>query len=224
MGLVFLRIARRVPPAPAKNPTHADWRGLWHAWSRPRGLALVALISLYNMALFALMSMSPLYLMQEKALSPVETGLAFSAMMLVGALSQPFTGRLSDRRGRRPVILGGCAIAAVASLALWQAEALWLILALMALSMGVLIAVRSAILAAAVELVESRESTVLGLAFALMDGIGALGAVLAGLVAVGAMENAFLLAALFALGSLGLTVSLPPKAPAEARLGVAGGE
>lgn len=44
-------------------------------------------------------------------------------------------------------------------------------------------AIRSTMLATAVEHTERSEGTILGLAFALMDGVGAIGAVLAGVAA-----------------------------------------
>ena len=55
-------------------------------------------------------------------------------------------------------------------------------ISLLVVSIGVLVAIRSALLAAAIEHAGSREGTTLGIAFALMDGVGAVGAVLAGVV------------------------------------------
>jgi hypothetical protein len=51
------------------------------------------------------------------------------------------------------------------------------------------------LLAAAVEHAGSREGTTLGIAFALMDGVGAMGAVLAGVVGTIDLAYAYLLAA-----------------------------
>ena len=56
-------------------------------------------------------------------------------------------------------------------------------------------AIRSALLAAAIEHAGSREGTTLGIAFALMDGVGAMGAVLAGVVGNIDLAYVYLLAA-----------------------------
>ncbi len=55
-------------------------------------------------------------------------------------------------------------------------------------------AVRSVVLAAAVEIAHAREATNLAMAFTLLDGVGALGALLAGLVGRSDLTYAFLLA------------------------------
>jgi MFS family permease len=104
-------------------------------------------------------------------------------------------GRLSDLVGRRSIILVGNAIAAAAAVGVWFSGSLTLIIALLVVSIGVLVAIRSALLAAAVEHAGSREGTTLGIAFALMDGVGAMGAVLAGVVGNIDLAYAFLLAA-----------------------------
>ena len=76
------------------------------------------MMSTYHMAMVALISMIPLYLQQDKGLSSSETGLIYAVMVLVGALAQPYGGKLSDMVGRRKVILsfnGGAAGTAFAA-------------------------------------------------------------------------------------------------------------
>ena len=105
-------------------------------------------------------------------------------MVLVGALAQPYVGKLSDMVGRRKVILsfnGGAAVAAFAAYTLDATSYLFAVLAMLLLAVALLQGVRAAILAAAVEFVGSREGPWL---FSLMDGIGAPGALLAGWVVV----------------------------------------
>jgi hypothetical protein len=65
------------------------------------------------------------------------------------------------------------------------------------------------ILVSAVEFAGQRESTTLGLAFVLLDGVGALGAVLAGVVGNLDLHYAFLLAAAFAAGAAALAIPIP---------------
>ena len=162
----------------------------------------MAMISTYHMALVAMISMIPLYLQEFHGFSSSETGIAYAVMVLAGAIGQPFIGRLSDRVGRRKVIVlgNGLAAAAAFSVRFFEQEG-WLFAILGALLIGVALleCVRSAILAAAVEYAGTREGATLGFAFSLMEGIGAFGAVLAGWVASFHFSHAFLLAGGLAL-------------------------
>ncbi|MGA1600421.1 MAG: MFS transporter [bacterium] len=145
--------------------------------------------------------MIPLYLQSVHGLSSTETGIAYAAMVLSGALAQPFIGKLSDVVGRKRVIVGGNGLAAVAAflaVTFDGAASLPGTLAMLLLGVALLESVRATVLAAAVEFAGSREGAALGFAFSLMDGIGALGALLAGWVAGSAFSNAFLLSGLLA--------------------------
>lgn len=195
MGLVFFRVARKVPSAASRRVTRTDLFAVWQTWKHPNGLKVIALLTVYNIALMALLSMTPLFLQTVHGLTPVETGLAFSAMILLGALAQPVIGRVSDLTGRRSIILVANAIAAVAALGVWLSVSLTVIITLLVVSIGVLVAIRSVLLVAAIEHAGSREGTTLGILFALMDGVGAMGAVLAGVVGNTDLADTYLLAA-----------------------------
>lgn len=214
MGLVFLRIAGSVPEGPRHAFSRADLGGLWRLWANRRGLLLTAMISVYNMALMALLAMSPLFLQQVHGFTPAETGVAFAAMILAGALAQPLVGGLSDTIGRKPVFLAGNGLAVLACLAVSaSATAPPALLALVA-AVGALYAIRSAVLAAAVEFAGRREGTTLGLAFAVLDGVGALGALLAGWVGTLDLHHAFLLAAGLAAAAAALALPIAFAGPA----------
>ena len=75
--------------------------------------------------------------------------------------------------------------------------------------MTILVAVRSGILAFAVEFAGKREGTTLGFVFAAMDGVGSVGAVLAGIVGEWDLRNCFMLAAGFSLLSVALACVIP---------------
>ncbi|MBU0596460.1 MFS transporter, partial [Candidatus Bipolaricaulota bacterium] len=66
----------------------------------------------------------PLYA-KTFAASATEIGLVFTAFSISRALLGPFVGRLSDRIGRRPIILTGLVIYAVVSVLYASAESLW---------------------------------------------------------------------------------------------------
>ncbi len=215
MGLVFFRVARKVPSAASRRVKRIDLLEIWQTWKHPKGLKVIALMCAYNMALMALLSMTPLFLQTVHGLAPSETGLAFSVMLLLGALAQPVIGRVSDLMGRRSIILVGNAIAAVAAVGVWLSVSLTLIITLLVVSIGVLVAIRSALLAAAIEHAGSREGTTLGIAFALMDGVGAMGAVLAGIMGSIDLAYAYLLAAGLSITAIviGLRVRFEGETP-----------
>ncbi|MEM7223231.1 MAG: MFS transporter [Pseudomonadota bacterium] len=200
MFFAFWPVARRLPRAVGARVSGRDLLELLAHWRRPRGLGIVSMISLYNMANLAILAMMPLYLQRAHGFTPLEIGIAFSAMILAGALAQPLVGRISDQLGRRPVILYGNLIGAAAALLVWQlGDDTVIALAGLALTVLTLTSIRSAFLATAVDYSTKRAGTTLGLAFSLLDGVGALGAWLAGLAANVALSHAFLLAGALAL-------------------------
>ncbi|GAA5080891.1 MFS transporter [Roseibacterium beibuensis] len=198
-GLCFLWVARSVPAIEARKANRDDLKGLIRAWRTGRGLRIVAMICLYNMALVALLSMIPLYLATVHDLKPASIGIIFAALLITGALAQPWVGAMSDRAGRSPVLVVGNGIAALFVALLAVNPPFWFVIPAMAIGVASLDAIRAAMLASAVDHSERSEGTILGLAFVLMDGVGALGAVLAGMAAGVSWQVMFALAAVFAL-------------------------
>ncbi len=219
MGIAFLRIAPAVPASPQAALSLADLRDLWRAWRSLRGLGMAVMIGVSNMAFMAILAMAPLLLQRVHGLSPAQTGLAFSAMILAGALVQPLVGRLSDGTGRKPLVIAGNLAAVAACLAVALSAGTGAVILALVAAATALTSIRSVILAAAVEFAGQREATTLGLAFVLLDGVGALGAVLAGTLGNLDLHYAFLLAAGFAAGAAAMAVPLafrakPPTAAA----------
>ena len=206
MGLCFFWVARAVPRVEKKAVNKQDLLALLHLWRRGNGLRMVVMFCLYNMALLALLSMIPLYLADQHGFGPEAAGMAFSAMLIVGALLQPWVGKISDIVGRRPIVVFGNFTAALAIGLLLFQPSLWTMLAAMLVAVAALDAIRAAVLASAVDHSGHSEGTTLGLAFALLDGIGALGAVLAGIAAGISWPHMFALAGAFALGAAALGV------------------
>jgi len=205
MGIVFYRFRNAIPVSRTVGISKGDLVGLLYSWTTRKGFALIIAITTYNMALIALMAISPLFVQRELGYSTSEAGLFFALAMLIGAAGQPLVGRWSDRIGRRRVLICGLTIAGTcALLATGFPHQGWTAGTLIA-AMATLVFVRSSVLAMAVDHSGQREATTLGFIFALMDGVGALGAVAAGLVGNFELHYAFSLAAGFSLISIGIT-------------------
>ena len=221
MGCAFIFISRHVPRHVNSRPTRADFTMIWQVWTTKAGLRMIALFIAYNMGLFAIIAMTPLYLKANHGLGWLETALVMAAMMLVGALAQPWTGKISDNVGRRPLIILGNGIAAGASLFAWLTTDLVLTVIALCVTLNVLVAIRAVLLAAALDHAGGREGTSLGLAFAAMEGFAASAAVMAGLAGESDLANAFLLACAFSLVALVLAVATPKQGPASIRASAA---
>ena len=205
MGIVFYKFRNAIPVSTTVGISKVDLLTLLDSWTTRKGFALITAITTYNMALIALMTISPLFVQRELGYSTSEAGLFFALAMLIGAAGQPLVGRWSDRIGRSRVLISGLTIAGTCALmATGFPHEGWTAGTLIA-AMATLVFVRSSVLAMAVDYSGQREATTLGFIFALMDGVGALGAVAAGLVGNFELHYAFSLAAGFSLISIGIT-------------------
>jgi DHA1 family tetracycline resistance protein-like MFS transporter len=172
------------------------------------------------MALVAQLAMAPLYFQNEHGLSPFHAGLIFAAILLIGSILQPFFGKYTDSRERKPMILLVLFAASFFALFAGLSDSLyWVILGLLP-AVAILTAVRPVILAAAVEYTGKSEATTLGIVFTVLDGVGMFGALLAGLIGEFELRYAFIMAAALALASavlcLFLNLSNTQVSPADA--------
>ena len=91
------------------NLSQAKWRTIWSALPRPLSLFGVLLVIDF-IATFAFAFIEPqmaLYAYNQIALSPTQLGIIVGAYGLAMLLGQGFLGTLSDRLGRKPVMLVG---------------------------------------------------------------------------------------------------------------------
>jgi FSR family fosmidomycin resistance protein-like MFS transporter len=204
LGICFCWVGRAIPRVERKPVSKRDMLDLLNTWRQGNGLRIAVMICLYNMALMALLSMIPLYLASGQGFGSAASGITFSTLLVVGALAQPWVGKISDIAGRRPVLVFGNLTAGLASTMLIFQPSLWIVIAAMAVAVAAMDAIRAAMLAAAVDHTDHREGTTLGFAYELMDGIGALGSVLAGLAAGFSWPHMFGLAAVFSFGAAAL--------------------
>ena len=208
MGVLFIPVARRISRDSPGRVQPIDFRGLARQWCKPAGIALVLVMILYNMALIAQLAMAPVYFQNDHGLSPFYAGLIFAAILMLGSIFQPFFGKYSDGRGRKPLILVVLFGASFFALFAGLSDSLyWAILGLLP-SVVMLTAVRPVVLASAVEYSGKSESTTLGIVFTVLDGVGMCGALLAGLVAEYELRYAFIMAAALALCAASICVLL----------------
>jgi len=208
MGLLFIPVATRITRDNPGQISHIDFRGLARQWFKPAGLVLMLVMILYNMALVAQLAMAPLYFQNQHGLSPFHAGLIFAAILMIGSICQPFFGRYTDSRGRKPMILLVLFGASFFALFAGLSDSLyWMILGLLP-AVAILTAVRPVILAAAVEYTGKSEATTLGIVFTVLDGVGMFGALLAGLIGEFELRYAFIMAAAMALAAAVLCLFL----------------
>ncbi len=208
MGFAFILVVGKINTRADSRVSLADFMALLKEWMYPRGLGMMAMMVFYNMSLFAMLAMTPLALQENYQFSPFLSGVIFAGTLVMGAAFQPYTGKVSDRIGRKPVILFFTITAAVFAFLAGVFSSLWLFVLCLVVAISLLTAVRPAILAAAVEYSGKSESTTMGLVFAVLDGIGSLGALIAGFAGELDLSYAYLLAGVLAMASVGATAML----------------
>ena len=81
---------------------------------RNRSLVLLSTSGAFrSMTQNALLTFLPLFLAREMGYSPVVTGAAMFALQAAGLMASPIAGHLSDKLGRRSVLMGSMAMTAV---------------------------------------------------------------------------------------------------------------
>lgn len=205
-GIFFVFFISRFSIHHSSTTPRVKIRSLLATWSGANALGLLLLITFYNMALFAILSMTPLILQSDHGLTPASAGVLFASMLLLGTLMQPFLGRLSDRTGRKSITLWTMVLSTVFCLFASLASDLLTFILFLLISVSLLTAIRPVLLASAVEHSGKSEATTLGIAFALLDGVGALGALFGGYVGEYSLSYVYLLAAGFGLISSILTL------------------
>ena len=204
MGVVFFPIANRIHSKASQSLKIIDLKGLARHWMQRPGIALIAIMILYNMSLMAILGMTPLYLQSEYSMSPLHSGIVFALMLLLGTAFQPIAGKYSDRNGRKPLILVTLIISSLfACLAGFSSSFVWLLAGLLPAA-ALLTAMRPVVLATAIDYSGKSEATTLGIVFTVLDGVGMLGALFAGLIGEISLSYAFLLSGGFAMLAAGV--------------------
>jgi FSR family fosmidomycin resistance protein-like MFS transporter len=209
MGISFLYLSRFVETSDETAISRRDLVDLVNVWRRPSGLAMFLIGVTYNMSFIALLAMLPLFLQDYHGYSTSEAGIVFAVMLLAGGVSAPLMGRYSDEVGRKRLVTGSMVVVAGAvGIVAFTGSPLLLVLGAV-IAGSLLVGVRPVLLAAAVDMTGKRESTSLGFIYAVMDGLGALGGLLAGLAGTADLRYAIAFAAAAALVA-GVIAALHP--------------
>ena len=198
MGILFIPIAQRISTSASRNLATIDMKGLARHWLHGRGVSLMLIMVFYNMSLMAILAMTPLYLQTEHGLSSFDAGLVFAVMLMLGAAFQPFAGQYTDRQGRKSLVMTALVASSLfACLAGLSSSFSGSMTGLLPAAV-LLTIIRPVVLATAVDYSGKSESTTMGIVFTVLDGVGMLGALFAGLIGEFSLNYAFLLASGFA--------------------------
>jgi MFS family permease len=103
----------------------AESTSLREAWSHPAYRSAVAVNFANGWAFFGVrISLIPLFVTEEMGQRAIWTGVGFLCASVSQAAFLLSAGRFVDRRGRRPAMIGGCALAAAAFAAVAASDAL----------------------------------------------------------------------------------------------------
>jgi len=173
-------------------------------------LSLAGIFSLRMLGLFLILPVFALYAEQLVDVTPALIGVAIGAYGLTQAMLQVPFGMLSDRIGRKPIIIFGLLVFALGSVVAASAESIWWVIAGRALQGSGAIA--AAVMALAADLTREQNRTKamavigmsIGLAFAVSLVLGPLLSIWIGVPGI------FWLTAILALLGVGVTLFLVP--------------
>lgn len=165
-------------------------------------------------AFFALQAFVPLYLISHYATGPDIGAIALTAMLAAGAVGTYFGGRLADRIGRRPVIVGAMLPLSVLLLAMPHLGVVAFLACLLAVGVCFDGPFATTVILGQ-EYLPGRAGLASGITLGLAIGIGGLLAAGLGVIAdLTSIRTAIYCLPAFTLLALGLAITLPHDTPA----------
>lgn len=175
----------RVAPAGARAEGRHDWVATFTeigAVARKIG-GLVSLSILFQVLLSAALAFLSLYLVDARGIAPAVAAALFGVPQLAGLVGAPLAGTLSDRFGRRVVLLIGLAITGPASWALVSVPNELVFLPLLALGLSLSVRATTTEVLIVDNTPPERRSTVLGTYYLVNQPVGGIAAPIFGAVA-----------------------------------------
>ena len=177
----------RVAPAGSRSKERHDWLATFSdiaAVARRIG-GLVSLSILFQVLLSAALAFLSLYLVDARGISPPIAAALFGVPQLAGLVGAPLAGTLSDRYGRRVVLLLGLAITGPAAYALVSVPNELVFLPLLALGLSLSVRATTTEVLIVDNTPPARRSTVLGTYYLVNQPVGGIAAPIFGAVAGG---------------------------------------
>jgi FSR family fosmidomycin resistance protein-like MFS transporter len=185
---VFLGSMRLGPKKAAHEPQSLAqyWQGVRQLF-RNRALILLSTGSTFrSMTQAALLTFLPVYLANAMGYSPFVVGACLFALQAAGFAAAPIAGHLSDRMGRRSIVMGSMATTAVVLLAMALSGGSLIFVALVAVLGFFLYAIRPVIQAWMLEATpKNLGGSSIGMLFGAQAVGAAVGPLIAGMVADG---------------------------------------
>ena len=192
------------------------WKGVRQLF-RNRALILLSTGSTFrSMTQTALLTFLPVYLAHDMGYSPFWVGACLFALQAAGFAAAPLAGHLSDRMGRRSIVMGSMGTTAVVLLAMAFSGGSLAFVALVAVLGFFLYAIRPVIQAWMLEATpKNMGGSSIGILFGAQAIGAAIGPLLAGMVAdrQGLIATFYFLAATIVIANLFIVFTPKPAAP-----------
>ena len=184
MGLIYAFLCSEIHHTTATQRATFK-RSLWENVLTNRAVFGMVLISAFRtMGQTTLLAFLPLYLTVDLKLPAATMGIYVSILFLFAGISPSFSGWLSDRFGRRPLIITGSILSAVAIAVVPYYDSGWPLRAGLALVGAALWALRPVIIAAAMEAAPPHlAGSIVAFLFTGNMGLSFIGPIVAGVVA-----------------------------------------
>lgn len=173
-------------------------------------VTLAGVATLRSFTFYGLLTFIPLYFVASLGTSDAEGSSALTVMLLGGIAGTLIGGRLADRVGRRPILIGSMALLPPLIVLLLQVERGPVLVLLLLLVGAMVVASYTVTVVMGQEYLPSRVGVASGVTLGLAIGMGGVGASVLGIVADRfSLDTVMAIVAALPLAALALTLTLP---------------
>jgi MFS transporter, FSR family, fosmidomycin resistance protein len=173
-------------------------------------LTIAGVATLRSFTFYGLLTFVPLYFVASLGASDAEGSSALTVLLLGGIAGTLIGGRLADRIGRRPVLIGSMALLPPLIALLLQVERGPILVLALALVGAMVVASYTVTVVMGQEYLPSRVGVASGVTLGLAIGMGGVGASVLGIVADHfSLDTVMVIVAALPLAALALTLTLP---------------